>query len=430
MRIAIWAIGDFEEGHAANARIRALCEGWIASGHHLELLLLGPSVFNRTGINRRARGFWAGVPFRYFTGSAFYAHSFFLRGLLWIRSFWAVWFFLIRQGHQYDAFYLYAPNLLFFWPIYLVSKWKRIPIVAEITERTWTGPAPQAWHRRLLHGISRWEERWASFFWDHLLVISQRLYQSYQPYMPAHRMSILPIMVDLGRFSHLNGHVHRDHYIGYLGSFAQRDDIEGILKAFKTARQSNKQLKLRLMGFHPHPEQLEATLDQKGLRKHVEISGQLHFQDIPDLLYECDLLIVNRDDSPYAHYGFPTKLGEYLATGRPTVVTRVGDIPQYFEDGNQLRVINPGDPKALSEVMLERFEKDAAYEAMGQRGQIWVRDHFNHLKIAGIAERAIRLAVRSKRPGEEEGEYGTEKKGDRWVSNPRPPEPQSGALTN
>ena len=39
-----------------------------------------------------------------------------------------------------------------------------------------------------------------------------------------------------------------------------------------------------------------------------------------------------RPDSRQARGGFPTKLGEYLATGKPVCVTKVGEITVYLED--------------------------------------------------------------------------------------------------
>jgi glycosyltransferase involved in cell wall biosynthesis len=47
--------------------------------------------------------------------------------------------------------------------------------------------------------------------------------------------------------------------------------------------------------------------------------------------------------------GFPTKLGEYLATGKPVVVTKVGDIPKYLEDGVSAYLVVPDDNKAFAE---------------------------------------------------------------------------------
>ena len=44
---------------------------------------------------------------------------------------------------------------------------------------------------------------------------------------------------------------------------------------------------------------------------------------------------------------FPTKIGEYLASGRPIVTTAVGEMPRYFEDGVTAFISAPDDPQEL-----------------------------------------------------------------------------------
>lgn len=55
------------------------------------------------------------------------------------------------------------------------------------------------------------------------------------------------------------------------------------------------------------------------------------------------MLVLARPNNKQSEAGFPTKLGEYLATGKPVVVTRVGEIPEYLEDQVNAFIANPGD---------------------------------------------------------------------------------------
>ncbi len=57
------------------------------------------------------------------------------------------------------------------------------------------------------------------------------------------------------------------------------------------------------------------------------------------ILSGCDVLVVNRQPDAYAHYGFPTKLTEYLASGAPVISTAATDIPKYLEHGKQVWLI-------------------------------------------------------------------------------------------
>ena len=57
------------------------------------------------------------------------------------------------------------------------------------------------------------------------------------------------------------------------------------------------------------------------------------YNEVPQLLMDSEVLALDRPNSIQAQCGFPTKLGEYLLTGNPVVVTKVGDIPLFLEDG-------------------------------------------------------------------------------------------------
>jgi glycosyltransferase involved in cell wall biosynthesis len=72
----------------------------------------------------------------------------------------------------------------------------------------------------------------------------------------------------------------------------------------------------------------------------------------------------------------PTKLGEYLATGRPVVVTATGDIPKYLHDGVEAFVVEPGDVHSFSEA-LERALYNPVAAEVGRAGQRLARREFD-----------------------------------------------------
>jgi len=64
----------------------------------------------------------------------------------------------------------------------------------------------------------------------------------------------------------------------------------------------------------------------------VEFAGQVPRGAIPRELAASTLLALARPTSQQADAGLPTKLGEYLAVGRPVVVTRTSDVAAYLSD--------------------------------------------------------------------------------------------------
>ena len=59
-------------------------------------------------------------------------------------------------------------------------------------------------------------------------------------------------------------------------------------------------------------------------------------------------LVIPHPAADFSAAAFPTKLGEYLASATPVVVTRVGEVEDYVTDGETAFVADPGDPHALA----------------------------------------------------------------------------------
>ena len=73
-----------------------------------------------------------------------------------------------------------------------------------------------------------------------------------------------------------------------------------------------------------------------------------------------------------------TKLGEYLLSGNPVVVTRVGDIPLFLEDGTTALLSNQRDPQDFAEKILWALTHEKESEAIGQAGREVALHHFNY----------------------------------------------------
>ena len=105
-------------------------------------------------------------------------------------------------------------------------------------------------------------------------------------------------------------------------------------------------------------------------------TGPIPREQMPLMLKNAEALVLARPDNIQAKYGFPTKLGEYLLSGNPVVVTRVGDIPQFLKDGESAYVAEPGN---VEEIALKIIEALTSHEApkIGLRGAEVAMREFN-----------------------------------------------------
>jgi len=80
-----------------------------------------------------------------------------------------------------------------------------------------------------------------------------------------------------------------------------------------------------------------------------------------------------------AKHGFPTKLGEYLLTGNPVVVTTVGDIPGFLKDGESAVFAKPDEPESFSSRLNWVLDHKEEGIEIGERGKEVALKEFNYL---------------------------------------------------
>jgi glycosyltransferase involved in cell wall biosynthesis len=123
----------------------------------------------------------------------------------------------------------------------------------------------------------------------------------------------------------------------------------------------------------------EARARALGLEASVHFPGQV--EDLGPLLTAADAVVL-----PSRWEGLPLVLLEALARARPVVASAVGGVPEVVVDGEQARLVPPGDPQALAEV-LEAFHRhpDSALR-LGRRGAARVRESYTWPRVVEAFE--------------------------------------------
>jgi glycosyltransferase involved in cell wall biosynthesis len=89
---------------------------------------------------------------------------------------------------------------------------------------------------------------------------------------------------------------------------------------------------------------------------YLKILNGIDHDEVIRTMKGASCLVLARPDSLQARAGFPTKLGEYLATGRPVVVTKVGEIPDFLMDEVSAYLVDAsGDRSDLAEKIAEKI---------------------------------------------------------------------------
>lgn len=217
---------------------------------------------------------------------------------------------------------------------------------------------------------------------DGLFVISKSLKNYYQSIgISEDRIHVSNMFVDTNRFLGLKKTTSQK-YICYCGTVSYgKDGVNILIEAFAQFVPQHKEYKLFIIGKSGHPselEQLKKLAQSLGVNQSVVFTGVIPPEQMPQMLYNARILALARPDSLQAQNGFPTKLGEYLATGNPVVVTRVGEIPLFIKHGKNGFL---SEPNANSFAEQLSWVADNYKEAMvvGQQGKKLVDTDFSYL---------------------------------------------------
>jgi glycosyltransferase involved in cell wall biosynthesis len=238
----------------------------------------------------------------------------------------------------------------------------KVPLVLEVN-------APlveeQARYRRLaLGGMAAAVERFLFSRADAVLCVSSALVSRVRSIRGSSRgVHLVPNAVDADLFRPADSEPRADAapLVVFSGSLKPWHGLPDLLRAFDLLHEARPQARLRLIGDGPERSRLEALATELGLGDSIEFTGAVPHERVPDLLREADIAA-----APYPRlerfYFSPLKLGEYLATGLPVVVSSCGDMAGLLEDRESALLVPPGDVSALARAFVE-LTWDAALRA-------------------------------------------------------------------
>jgi glycosyltransferase involved in cell wall biosynthesis len=165
---------------------------------------------------------------------------------------------------------------------------------------------------------------------DMLLVVSEVHQQRYQEKgIPAERIVLVRNGVDTSVFRPAplrgNGPVH----VCYAGGFQAWQAVDVLVDAF--LQTADDRLHFHLIGFSPQDRSLKVKIAAH-LGNHATLEDWLPTKDLVERLGQADVLIIPRTQHPAMRGGFPSKFAEYLAMGKPLIVTDVDETARFVRE--------------------------------------------------------------------------------------------------
>ena len=149
---------------------------------------------------------------------------------------------------------------------------------------------------------------------------------------------------------------------GIVGRLVAEKGHDHLFAALERLRKDHADLRCLVVGDGPEGPRLKAEATRRGLDDIVHFAG--YREDIAAVLEECDVLCL-----PSLSEGFPYIAIEAAWLGRPAILSKVGDIPAFFDDGRTARLIEPGDTDDLVDALKWVLDNPEGAKALGQAAQ-------------------------------------------------------------
>lgn len=379
MKIIITGFFGFPNGMGATSRALAYAQGFTLCGADVQVICIKPSeAASGKSLNTQVSGIYRGIFFQYACGTTRVASCrigaawFYFKGLLGLVR-------TIRKTAHIDercAIMAFTGDLPMLFIFLRVAAWLHgAKLIVERNEFPLIYRKP-TFKNRL---IGWFNNRFGYSRLDILIVISTHL-ESYFRKMLGPEANILriPIMVEhsLWKSSQLPSEA-QDFIIIYCGNLDHAGEVDDLLRAYNGVSKIRRLVHLIIIGSGSRLSELKSVAQSFNPRGLIEFTGQLSRAKVIEKLASSHLLILPRKEGLFSSAGFPTKLGEYLATGKPVITTATGDIPLYLKDGESAYFIQPGDMQGLSDKIEHVITHYDHARQIGLAGQRIAVEHFD-----------------------------------------------------
>ncbi|UHG93161.1 glycosyltransferase family 4 protein [Spirosoma oryzicola] len=299
--------------------------------------------------------------------------KFYVDGFLYIRS--------MKKDNCKNIIYNYGypdiKNIL----LIIYAKYLKYKIVFDIVEDNRYATSFSSFLGWLRMKTSIYLLRKVNYLGDGIIVISSHL-QKLLVGIAGNNTTIeyIPITVNLEKFEGKKRFdpSKKEFKIFYGGSFfLGKDGIEYLIEAFNIVQAKYQNIKLVLSG--KSIVKNEYNKIQKLIDSNSKIinKGYLTHEQYYKELNSADIFCMPRNNSKLSHAGFPFKLGEYLASGRAVVATRVGDVTNYLVDKENSLLVEPESAEQIADAILHLLENPILISELGDKAKELAKNNFS-----------------------------------------------------
>ena len=278
-------------------------------------------------------------------------------------------------------------------PAWLISKAKKIPIVAVI--HNVYGLRFSLQEKGLLKGLARY------VFVD--LVALKLPYSAVVTVSHSVKKKLINTGISKNKIHIIQGGVNLEEFeavskeksifpqICFIGRLIKSKNVDDLLHAFKIVQKRISNAKLIIIGDGELRYSLERLVEKLRLSKHVTFTGYLSGKKKIEILKSSHLLVL-----PSTEEGWGTVLGEAAACRVPSVAYGIPALKEHLSIIKSGVLTPPKDIDALASSITRLLEDQRLREKLGTEGFSNIKKHFNWDSPAQKLEKLLEKLVKER----------------------------------
>lgn len=380
MNIFVVLNDSYPVGMASAKRTSTYVKGFTELGYKTTVIVPIPKEnYGKAPKNSKSKGIFNGGTYQFISKKTVRSKYFIKRRIDDIWGYLLTLFFILRNVNSSDKIIVYRGGWLWYIAICLTARLKTVKIFLELNEY------PYFSAQNIIQKIYRELTFHLSFpLFSGFIVISETLRSVADKYKSNNAQIIkVPIVVIPTEFQFESKKL-TSSYIFHAGTLSQKKDgVVDMIKSFALAScEISKEIRFFLAGIFDNQNdksQVEDILKEYNLKDRVIFTGYLNNKDVKEYMQGASLAIISKSNTLQNKYGFPTKLGEYLASGIPVILTNVGESMCYLKNDYNASIVDPDNPALIADEIIRLFSDEKKRKQLASNGEKLVHEEFNYL---------------------------------------------------
>lgn len=355
----------FPDGQAATNRVYTYAKGFKENGINVHVVIFS-SAYNEVH-----NGMVDGIAYYHPFEQKKRSNSFFIRSFQKLKKYVRTYRLLkkINKEDKIIAINSWTNLLSTHLTVWILSKLLRTKLLTECSEHPLKDFQGGAVNKKIGRAKFFIESRLC----DGILCISRFIVDYHKKSgVNERKLFLLPSTVDPSRFSQSGDRPINERYVGYFGSLTfVRDSVDVLIKAFAAISKLQPQVYLVLGGFCTDEVRklIIDLISELKINDKVKLVEYLTRQEVLRYIIHADVLIMVRSKDLESSASYPSKLTEFLSTGKPVLSVNVGEISDFLTDGENAFLVEPHNPDAMANKLNYILNNYESAVLAGQKGK-------------------------------------------------------------